>query len=32
GFKWYYAGADGKILRNTYTPDGYWVDSNGIYK
>lgn len=32
GFKWYYAGADGKILRNTYTPDGYWVNSSGIYK
>lgn len=32
GLNWYYAGSDGKILRNTYTPDGYWVNSEGVWK
>lgn len=32
GLHWYYAGSDGKILRNTHTPDGYWVNSDGIWK
>ncbi len=27
--KWYYLGPDGKMLTNTYTSDGYWVDANG---
>ncbi|NRY61528.1 hypothetical protein [Clostridium beijerinckii] len=26
---WYYAGPDGKILKNTITPDGYKVDKDG---
>lgn len=26
---WYYAGLDGKILKNTITPDGCKVDKNG---
>lgn len=26
---WYYTGSDGKILKNTITPDGYKVDANG---
>lgn len=25
GLHWYYAGVDGKVLRNMYTPDGYWL-------
>ncbi|EKQ58099.1 MULTISPECIES: hypothetical protein [unclassified Clostridium] len=32
GLHWYYAGTDGKILKNTYTPDGFWVNADGIYK
>lgn len=32
GLHWYYAGSDGKILRNTHTPDGYWVNYDGIWK
>lgn len=28
---WYYFGTDGKMYSNTYTPDGYWVDSNGAW-
>lgn len=30
--KWYYAGSDGKILKNPTTPDGYWVNSQGIWQ
>lgn len=26
---WYYLGADGYMLTNTKTPDGYWVNSDG---
>ena len=29
--KWYYLGADGILLRNTVTPDGYRVDEFGAY-
>ena len=32
GLHWYYAGSDGKILKDMYTPDGYWVNSEGIWK
>ena len=28
---WYYCGSNGVMLRNAYTPDGYWVDSNGVW-
>jgi hypothetical protein len=28
---WYYCGSNGVMLRDTYTPDGYWVDSNGVW-
>ena len=28
---WYYCGPNGVMLRNAYTPDGYWVDSNGAW-
>lgn len=29
--EWYYLGADGAMLINTRTPDGYWVDRNGVW-
>ena len=29
---WFYLGADGVLLRNTTTPDGYPVDENGIWR
>ena len=29
--KWYYLGADGKMLINTKTPDGYYVDGSGVW-
>ena len=29
--KWYYLGADGKMLTNTKTPDGYYVDGSGVW-
>ncbi len=32
GLHWYYAGPSGKIFKNMYTPDGYWVNSEGIWK
>lgn len=28
--KYYYVGADGKMLINTYMPDGFYVDSSGV--
>lgn len=28
---WFYLGADGVLLQNTTTPDGYPVDANGIW-
>jgi len=31
GTKWYYLGADGAMLANTTTPDGYYVNSSGVY-
>ncbi len=27
----YYVGSDGVMLTNTWTPDGYWVDSEGAW-
>ena len=30
GGRWYYVGADGKLLTDTVTPDGYHVDANGV--
>ena len=27
----YYLGSDGAMLTNTYTPDGYYVDENGLW-
>lgn len=29
--KWYYCGADGALMANTYTPDGYYVGSDGVW-
>lgn len=29
---WFYLGADGRLLQNAVTPDGYQVDENGIWK
>ena len=34
--KWYYFntvsdGSRGKMLKNTYTPDGYYVNNEGVY-
>ncbi len=31
GGTWYYI-QNGLMLRSQYTPDGYWVDANGIYQ
>lgn len=28
---WYYFGNDGKMLKNTTTPDGYYVNANGVW-
>ena len=28
----YYVGADGRMLKNARTPDGYWVDADGRYR
>ena len=28
---YYYCGPDGAMLTNTWTPDGYYVDSNGVW-
>ena len=28
---YYYCGPDGAMLTNTWTPDGYYVDGNGIW-
>ena len=30
--KWYYLASSGNMLRNTYTPDGYYVDGSGAWK
>ena len=29
--KWYYCGEDGAMLYNTTTPDGYYVDGDGVW-
>ncbi len=29
---WYYCGPSGAMLTNTMTPDGYYVDGNGVWK
>ena len=29
--KWYYLGSDGAMYTNRYTPDGYWVNANGVW-
>lgn len=29
--QWYYMGADGYMLVSTTTPDGYWVNADGIW-
>ena len=29
---WYYVGADGAMLTNTVTPDGYTVDADGVWR
>ncbi len=29
--KWYYLGADGMMYTNRYTPDGYWVNADGVW-
>ena len=28
---WYYLGSNGAMLKNTYTPDGYYVDATGAW-
>jgi len=28
---WYYLGSDGKMLTNTTTPDGYALNSDGVW-
>lgn len=30
--KWYYLDSSGKMLRNTYTPDGDYVGSSGAWQ
>ena len=30
--KWYYLSSSGNMLRNTRTPDGYYVDASGAWK
>lgn len=30
--KWYYLASSGNMLSNTRTPDGYYVDANGVWK
>lgn len=30
--KWYYLVSSGNMLSNTRTPDGYYVDANGVWK
>lgn len=30
--KWYYLDSSGKMLHNTYTPDGYYVGSSGAWQ
>ena len=32
GSYWYYVGADGIMLTDTTTPDGYYVDGDGIWR
>ena len=29
--KWYYLGSDGAMYTNRYTPDGYWVNADGVW-
>lgn len=29
--KWFYLGSDGVMLKNTTTPDGYWVNESGVW-
>jgi hypothetical protein len=29
--KWYYCGTDGALVANAYTPDGYYVGSDGVW-
>ena len=29
--KWYYMGADGYMLTNTTTPDGFYVNADGVW-
>ena len=29
--KWFYLGADGAILKNAVTPDGYTVGADGVW-
>ena len=31
GENWYYLNDDGTLLRNGYTPDGYYVDESGMW-
>ena len=31
GENWYYLGSDGLMVRSAYTPDGYYVDENGVW-
>lgn len=29
--KWYYLSSSGAMLTNSFTPDNYWVDNNGVW-
>ena len=29
--KWYYVGKDGAMYANRRTPDGYWVNADGVW-
>ena len=31
GGLWYYVGSDGAMLTNTTTPDGYYVNADGVW-
>ena len=29
--QWFYLGADGVMMKNTVTPDGYTLDASGVW-
>ncbi|XBX03498.1 hypothetical protein QMP26_23395 [Enterocloster clostridioformis] len=32
GGKWYYLGTDGAMVKEAYTPGGYWVNAQGAWE